>query len=319
LLHSKKYFLSLLPGLLAITYKDNTFLILAPLAIAVLAMTYSKIINYFYLFLLITLGLTTNMFFNTLKSSNYFDNSSEQNWIVVDPLTNINNFFALWLSPSGGVLGYFYLLPLILLIYLIKNLKIQTFRDKLVVLLLIFSVFLVNLNLALWFSPFGWVAWGPRLFLPALVIFSYVVFLYLNSNNLKISYFFSKWWNYLFFIFSYFMFLSVAGFLINPGIWNKWYSYNISTGKFCPEIPIWEVNSSGFLECSQVMMWSLKSLPLFSIYEIIETTLLEMRSQSSLGYLIFAVSIGVLIYFISLLKENIQEIRQLKNSSKDLG
>jgi hypothetical protein len=315
LLYCKKYYLSLIPGLLALTFKDNTFLFLLPLSIAILLISNSKKINYLYLFILTTIGIAVNIFFNSIKTFSYLNNSQQENWVIIDFFTNVNNFFALWFSPSGGVLGYFFLLPLILIIYLIRDFKAQLFHNKIIIALLIISILLTNLNLSLWFSPFGWVAWGPRLFLPTLILFIYTTFLYLKSQEIKFASQFRKWGNYIYFPVSYLMFLTAVGFLINPGVWNSWYAINQANGRFCADVPIWEVDSSGFLFCNQLMMWDFHSLPLTSLSEVLKVIPFGFQTNSLTNYLIFILIFGVSIFFVLLLKENLRVLNKTKGDT----
>jgi len=315
-LYNQKFFIMLIPGILAFAYKDNIFLALVPLSIAILIASNSKKINYLYVALVALSGLAINALFNLLRYSSYLKSTYQEDGVLINGLINLNNFIALWLSPSGGILGYFYFLPLLLVVYLLKNFKDGSFREKAITSLLVLSILLTNLNLALWFSPFGWVAWGPRLFLPTIIIFIYSTFLYLKTQNLKTSFFYSTWWNYLYFAASYLMFLAAAGFLLNSKVWNSWYDRNLTDNKFCTEIPVWEINPTEFLECNQIMMWSFNSLPLNSIVEILANLGFGASVESNANYIVLPLILGVTFYFTYLLKENIKTIQSSKDFAK---
>ena len=313
LLYKKQYFLSLIPGILAISYKDNTFLILIPLSLVILLLTNTKKINYIFVLVTSLSGLLINFLFNFLRYSHFARGEYQDGGAFIQPAVNLNYFFAIWLSPSGGVLGYLHLLPMILLIYLVKNYFNSSKQKKLIIILLIFSILLTNLNLSLWFSPFGWIAWGPRLFLPALILFIYSTFLFIKNNNHFDKF---NWnWSYIYFLFSYVMFISAAGFLINPGIWATWYEQNRATGRFCSEPPIWENDPSAFIECTQAMMWTFNSIPSLSIHQVLTAVGLYNDPQRGIDYVVAGLITGVTIYFISLLWDGFQGIRKCAKSS----
>jgi hypothetical protein len=229
--------------------------------------------------------------------------------VVIDPITNLNNIVAVWLSPSGGVLGYFFILPIILLIILINNFRSRTKRQFLVVLLLLLPVILINLNLALWYSPFGWIGWGPRLFLPTIILFIFSVFLFFKSTNENLDKFLSPLKVFVYYLINYTMFLSVAGFLINPAIWKSWYQKNSEAERFCQDIPRWEDFPNEFILCNNKMMWSLDSLTYSSFYEVALTIRLFFESGSIKNSIFTMLILLITIYFIVNLLNDLDKVK----------
>jgi hypothetical protein len=115
------------------------------------------------------IGFVSVLLFNVWKYG------SIQNDHYTDPLRRVDdarlavkNFLAIWISPSGGVLPFWFLgglcaLGVPLMIALRRRFD---WRRRLAALLLLGILLSQTAILALWYAPFGWVTWGPRLILP---------------------------------------------------------------------------------------------------------------------------------------------------------
>jgi hypothetical protein len=111
------------------------------------------------------------------------------NSVLLDPTLMVNNFynylsffFGLIFSSSGGLLYFWPSLSglIIFSLYLSSNNKRLFILNILTLSILIIQ----NAGLSKWFSPFGWVAWGPRLTFP---ILPSILLLFLFINHQKIS------------------------------------------------------------------------------------------------------------------------------------
>jgi hypothetical protein len=91
-----------------------------------------------------------------------------------------------WFSPGGGVVLFWPLLPLCLLLLFRRLWKEDRWKILLqpTILLLVFLVG-ITFGLASWKAPFGWIAWGNRLLLPWMMV--YIVLLLSNKGNELVS------------------------------------------------------------------------------------------------------------------------------------
>ena len=83
---------------------------------------------------------------------------------------------AVWFSPRSGILLFWPILTVVLVwtvVMRLRNVHAATGAERFQDLLIVLFIGGLSMNLALWFTPFGWIAFGPRLavpFLPALVL-----------------------------------------------------------------------------------------------------------------------------------------------------
>jgi hypothetical protein len=131
------------------------------------------------------IGLVSVFFFN------YWKYGSISNQIYTDPIRRvpgielkIKNFLAIWVSPSGGVLPFWFIggllvlvVPIVILVHWRKNVR----QSIAAMILLSFLVIQTGL-LSTWFAPFGWVTWGPRLIIPVVTGTLIVEFLLFGSE-----------------------------------------------------------------------------------------------------------------------------------------
>ena len=82
---------------------------------------------------------------------------------------------AVWIAPNGGLVVFWALAGLLVVGLLVATATARGWRARLPGLALIGALLILTGTLASWYAPFGWVAWGPRLLLPALPAVSLVV------------------------------------------------------------------------------------------------------------------------------------------------
>lgn len=291
-LYRDKIFYASIFGILAIAFKDNAFLTILPLTLAVLFFLKINFLKKVLYVFLIGMGLIINLYFNLIRYQTLSNSVYQTEGTIFSIPVNINNLLALWISPSGGVLGYLFFLPILIVIFLIKLIPKADRTNTLIIICLLLPIFLMTLNLAFWYSPFGWVAWGPRLILPTLVISIFTSFIFLKEAKYILSFSWRVFQRRIYYLFSYMSLIMSLGFLVNPGVWNIWYQKVNESGSICGTMPVWEVNPQGFLDCNFSMMWTVNSLPLNSIIELIN--FFEADSIFSVGKLIYFFAILVI-------------------------
>ena len=302
----KNYYLASILGFLALTYKDNAFLTLIPLMTVILIMNKEKFSRFAFFSLVIFLGIVTNFYFNFLRYQSITNSTYQDLGTVLNLPVNLSNFFAIWLSPSGGVLGYFFLLPLLILIMFLMRYRAFSNLQRILALLIVAPLILLTFNLTFWFSPFGWIAWGPRLILPTLILVSFTAFIFIKDQNIEFS---DKWKpisHKLFFSSSYLMFLSALGFVLNPGIWSTWIENLNKKGIACNYLPVWEEAPDEYLACNLPLTWTYDSLPLNSILEVL-IVLREFNFSNPLSILTIFCIFVITLFFIFTLKQNLEK------------
>jgi len=124
------------------------------------------LVDYKFVICAIFLGVTANLAFNYFRFES-ISNVHNLNPILFTPWEYVPITWSyLFISPAAGLIFTWLSLCLLLVFPLIFLM-----RDRAEILLVCFCIFglmVANIGLARWFSPFGWVAWGPRLTLPFL-------------------------------------------------------------------------------------------------------------------------------------------------------
>lgn len=116
----------------------------------------------------VVIGLAANTAFNLFRFG------SVRNTIYLDPLLQVQStriaarsFLAQWFAPNGGMLWFWpSALAILLLVGIgsLRELRHPPRRWAAVVPLGIAGLLVANVvGLSRWYSPFGWLAWGPRL------------------------------------------------------------------------------------------------------------------------------------------------------------
>ena len=126
------------------------------------------------------MGLIASMAMN--GAFNWFRYASLQNTALLAKRYMVPNvtiwedyFSALLISPNGGLLWAWLswaLLSAYLVFHAAKNFRLRRWRssgrDTLTAMGFLILLLILHAGLAKWWSPFGWIAWGPRLTLPYL-------------------------------------------------------------------------------------------------------------------------------------------------------
>jgi hypothetical protein len=153
--------------------RETAFTIVVALAICVLVVRETRL-HIAIKKLLVTgvascAGLSSIFLFNiwkygTIINGHYADPIRR----VPGTVLKIKNVFAIWISPSGGVLPFWLLggllslsIPVISIWFWRSDIR-RAIAGSILLGTLSFQTFL----LASWYAPFGWVTWGPRLILP---------------------------------------------------------------------------------------------------------------------------------------------------------
>jgi len=133
----------------------------------------------------IFLGVFVNFTFNYFRFGVIYNKFNMDPIFILTINELINNFYYLFFSPNSGL----FFVWLSLSFYLCFQLGNAFFKNKLFklfsLLLILIGICLVNLGLAKWYSPFGWIAWGPRLTLPYLGSFI-LLLIYIGVDDLVI-------------------------------------------------------------------------------------------------------------------------------------
>jgi hypothetical protein len=120
---------------------------------------------------------------------NYLRYGSPLNQVYLNPLffvgtksDQISSFFGLWFSPNGGLFIFWPSFCAIWITTAVLALKHRTNWHTWGIVSGI--LFMLTLGFSKWFAPFGWIAWGPRLFIPWIPAIT-MVCLYFYSDPLE--------------------------------------------------------------------------------------------------------------------------------------
>ena len=117
------------------------------------------------------LGAAANAGFNVFRYGSIRNPSLLRSFEQAPNRAAVRAFAALWVAPNGGILWFWPVAVAILALTVAASIR-HTGRSSswrrlaapIVAGLLVVEV----AGLSKWFSPFGWIAWGPRLLLPLL-------------------------------------------------------------------------------------------------------------------------------------------------------
>jgi hypothetical protein len=252
-LKENKLFTSIVISILASSFKESSFILVITLIVCVLLFKKEKInLRNIILVLSSFTGFIIVYFFNYYKYSQFVNDEYQTAGRVKELELIISNFFGLIFSPSGGVLGYFWLSILIVISYFV-------FKNHYSKISLVFIIsFLLNyLVLTFWFAPFGWVTYGPRLIMPTIVsLFLFIVIFYP-----KLNFKFNFLTRFLIVAGNLLSTFSVVGFLINSDAFKNWLENVIFNLPSCPKLYVWEVERTQYIKCFTSMTWENDSLP----------------------------------------------------------
>jgi hypothetical protein len=287
-------------GLIATAYRESSIILTLPLSIAVVFS--NQKINIFEIFKNLwpqVMGFILFNLFNFYKY-NQFVNPEYRVGRVTDNKMLISNFLGIWFSPSGGVIGYFWIS--IILIFVINLLKLRGFRYSLEFYIIIFTVFINVLLLTNWYSPYGWATWGPRLFMPTIVL-SLLAILISRNNYQDLNHYLLK---LIYAISTFFASISLVGFLIFSDVFRQWLAAVVLKTEPCPEIFIWESQRELYTKCFMDMSWNLNSIPVLSIKNLLNLILSGLESNALLGILSLFFILSLSGYLFKMLKDNVK-------------
>lgn len=160
----------------------------------------------------ILIGVLINTLFNYLRFGVFYNKFNVDPILMANLKDTILNFIYLFVSPNSGLIFVWTSLFFLIVLEGLILLKSNDYFKKLLFWIILLGIAFVNLGLAKWFSPFGWVTWGPRLTLPYLGGF---VLLMVTISIKDISTYLQNLKPNQFLI--YFLFISNISFLINIG------------------------------------------------------------------------------------------------------
>lgn len=163
----------------AASMKNQAFSYVVPFVTAAYVIGTAKAhqrINWQKIFLIITSGMLGA--FATM-GLNFWRYGTFVNVVHANPLLRVTEpeyvakyFLASFISPNGGVLITTPVLLFLLFILAHSAFGLRKdYRTLVATLIASLGLMIQAITLALWYSPFGWVAWGDRLILPAVVGF----------------------------------------------------------------------------------------------------------------------------------------------------
>lgn len=151
-----------------------------------LRLTFTHINDYKIVYLAIILGICINSLFNLFKYGT-ITNAFYTSPIYQVPIEfAIKNFYMIFFSPAHGLLYVwfsFFCLLISSFFFFLKDSKAMT-----ALACLFFILAAMTFGFAFWFSPFGMIAWGPRLNLPLLAPICLLIIIFYGkflSNFLK--------------------------------------------------------------------------------------------------------------------------------------
>jgi hypothetical protein len=217
-----------------------------------------------------SIGLLLNTLFNlfryaSLENSAYMEEAlfGSSNLLQI-----FSNFLGLWLSPNGGMLfSWFsatFLIVSLVIVLLKKESKIIDLKS--LIIIITFPV-LITLGAALWWAPFGWHAWGPRLMIPWIPSIIALLFYSFTSEITQIVEYFNKSrinliiWLSIFFVGS----LANIAALISPSMEGVLFELD----NICPTIPFPQ-DHVYYYTCLNHYIWTKKTI-LFHAFDILNS------------------------------------------------
>jgi hypothetical protein len=172
--------------------------------------------------------------------------------------------------------------------------------SKLPIIFVIASVLANWAVLTNWFSPYGWWAWGPRLFMPVLVLAFLTVIISRDKVEVPNKYLAKT----IFAFFTVVSAFSLVGFLINNDAFRIWMDNTILQTAACPELFKYEVDREPFINCFIEMSWTIDSLPVYTFISFFRSLETNIMSFSSFTFPILILLISLITYALTLIKQN---------------
>ena len=289
----ERYWLSAFLGMFLSGYKESAILTILPLALAVILSNKHKLVLKDYLLIASQIiGFLIVYLFNYFKYLEFINSEYQTAGRVKELNLQLSNFFGIWLSPSGGIIGYFWISIILLLVINLKSiLKITQYQKSFYLILI--AIITNALLLTNWFAPYGWVTWGPRLFMPIVVIGLFSTIIIRGSTEISNN----RFIHFVHLSFSYLSSVALIGFLINPDSFKNWLSRVIFKTDVCPQLFIWEIERESYIKCFINMSWNLNSLTFLTIKNYLKFLYQITNSFSVYTFPILIFTLSFILYF----------------------
>lgn len=290
---NERYWLSAFLGMFLSGYKESAIVTILPLVLAVILSNKNKLILKDYLLMVSQIiGFLTVYLFNYFKYLEFINSEYQTAGRVKELNLQLSNFFGIWLSPSGGIIGYFWISIILLLVINLKSiLKITQYQKSFYLILI--AIITNALLLTNWFAPYGWVTWGPRLFMPIVVIGLFSTIIIRGSTKISNN----RFIHFVHLSFSYLSSVALIGFLINPDSFKNWLSRVIFKTDVCPQLFIWEIERESYINCFINMSWNLNSLTFLTIKNYLKFLYQITNSFSVYTIPILIFTLSFILYF----------------------
>jgi hypothetical protein len=290
---NERYWLSGFLGIFLSGYKESAILIILPLTLAVIFSNKHKLILKDYLLIASQImGFLYVYLFNYFKYLVFINSEYQTAGRVKELNLQLSNFLGIWLSPSGGIIGYFWISIILLLIINLKSIvKFDQYRKSFY--LILFTIMINALLLTNWFAPYGWVTWGPRLFMPIVVLGLFSTIIVRGSTEISNN----KLMHFMHLSFSYLSSVALIGFLINPDSFKNWLSNVIFKTDVCPKLFIWEIERESYINCFINMSWNLNSLTFLTIKNYLKFLYQITNSINIYTFPILIFTLSFILYF----------------------
>jgi hypothetical protein len=248
----------LILSMIAVMWRESAILFIAPVGYGILLRRY----NFVHIFRqrefwALTFGLIvgfscTCLFnlwrFGTWKNTNYLNPEFRTPGFSLPARV----FGSLYLSPSGGVLVIWFFAALITIVVpllaIYQSGRFMLLKNVSPVLLICAPLGQAFL-LSKWYSPFGWIAWGPRTMIPAIAMASAACCLVfpgaldkvLRSRSvIPLS------------ILSFVSLVPSIGYLYKP---SEVIADFMTVDKSCPTVPVIQIDREYYFHCLETVIW----------------------------------------------------------------
>jgi hypothetical protein len=297
---NERYWLSAFLGMFLSGYKESAILSVLPLTLAVIFSIKHKLILKDYLIIAPqVIGFLSVYLFNYFKYLDLINSEYQTAGRVKELNFQISNFLGIWLSPSGGIIGYFWISIILLLIINLKSvLKIKQYRKSLYLILI--TILINALLLSNWFSPYGWATWGPRLFMPVVVLGLFSTIVIRGSTDISNS----KFMHFIHLSFSYLSSAALIGFFIKSDSFRNWLTNVIFKTEACPRLFIWEIERESYINCFINMTWNPNSLTFLTIKNYLKFLYQITNSINIYTFPILIFNLSFILYFYKSMTNN---------------
>ena len=179
LLNKKRSWI-IVAGFLAAGTRETAFVPLLLIACGVAARDARSLRNFDWRLLVdavvgVMTGVASLVLFNYWKFGTW-KNLGNLNSLYVTPglMRKLNSFVAIWISPGGGLAPFWFIGACCSLALVALAVVLGGQSGRLAPIALGGALGANTVSLAMWFAPFGWVAWGPRLMIPTVAVASVV-------------------------------------------------------------------------------------------------------------------------------------------------